>query len=71
MKVAWFPIVFLVCGIPWPGLVYSRVAGPLHLTTSKQVKIGVDLTYNNTDFWSAYITYEKQYAKSMNIKLIV
>ncbi len=29
MKVAWFPIAFLVCGIPWPPLVYSMVAGPL------------------------------------------
>ncbi|MGD0138785.1 MAG: exosortase/archaeosortase family protein [Tepidisphaeraceae bacterium] len=29
MKVAWFPIAFLVCGLPWPGLVYSRVAEPL------------------------------------------
>jgi exosortase len=29
MKIAWFPIIFLVCGIPWPGLVYSWVAGPL------------------------------------------
>jgi exosortase len=29
MKVAWFPIAFLVCGLPWPGLVYSKVAGPL------------------------------------------
>jgi len=29
MKTAWFPIAFLVCGLPWPGLVYSRVAGPL------------------------------------------
>jgi exosortase len=29
MKIAWFPIVFLVCAIPWPGLVYSWVAGPL------------------------------------------
>jgi simple sugar transport system substrate-binding protein/ribose transport system substrate-binding protein len=37
---------------------------------SKQIKIGVDLTYNNTDFWSAYITYEKQYAQSMHVKLI-
>jgi len=37
---------------------------------SPQVKIGVDLTYNNTDFWSAYITYEQQYAKSMRIKLL-
>lgn len=29
MKIAWFPIAFLVCGLPWPGLVYSKVAGPL------------------------------------------
>jgi exosortase len=29
MRIAWFPIVFLVCGLPWPGLVYSKVAGPL------------------------------------------
>lgn len=29
MKVIWFPIAFLVCAIPWPGLVYSWVAGPL------------------------------------------
>jgi exosortase len=29
MRVAWFPIAFLVCALPWPGLVYSKVAGPL------------------------------------------
>jgi exosortase len=29
MKIAWFPIVFLICALPWPGLVYSWVAGPL------------------------------------------
>jgi simple sugar transport system substrate-binding protein/ribose transport system substrate-binding protein len=57
-------------------LLMSMVAFIVPATTSvssastSQVKIGVDLTYNNTDFWSAYITYEKQYAKSMNIKLI-
>lgn len=31
MKIAWFPIVFLICGIPWPGLVYSWVASPLQV----------------------------------------
>ena len=36
----------------------------------KQIKIGVDLTYNNTAFWSAYVNYEQQYAKDMNIKLL-
>lgn len=29
MKIAWFPIAFLICAIPWPPLVYSRVASPL------------------------------------------
>jgi exosortase len=29
MKIAWFPIAFLICAVPWPGLVYSKVAGPL------------------------------------------
>jgi exosortase len=29
MKIAWFPIAFLVCGLPWPGLVYSKIAEPL------------------------------------------
>jgi exosortase len=29
MKFAWFPIVYLICGIPWPALVYSYIASPL------------------------------------------
>ncbi len=39
-------------------------------SASGQITIGVDLTYNNTAFWAAYINYEKQYAASMHIKLI-
>jgi ABC-type sugar transport system substrate-binding protein len=39
-------------------------------SSTGQVTVGIDLTYNNTDFWSAYINYEQQYAKQMNIKLI-
>jgi ABC-type sugar transport system substrate-binding protein len=38
--------------------------------SSGPIAIGVDLTYNNTDFWSAYVSYEQQYASSMGIKLI-
>jgi simple sugar transport system substrate-binding protein/ribose transport system substrate-binding protein len=30
----------------------------------------VDLTYNNTAFWAAYINYEQQYASQMHIKLL-
>jgi ABC-type sugar transport system substrate-binding protein len=37
---------------------------------SGQVAIGVDLTYNNTAFWSAYINYETQYAQQMHVKLL-
>src|SRR5207249_6413747 len=40
MKIAWFPIVFLVCAIPWPGLVYSWVASPLQALAA-QVSVGV------------------------------
>jgi ribose transport system substrate-binding protein len=37
---------------------------------SGQITIGVDLTYNNTAFWAAYINYQTQYAKQMHIKLL-
>jgi exosortase len=29
MKIAWFPILFLICALPWPGLFYSQIASPL------------------------------------------
>ena len=35
-------------------------------SASGQVTIGVDLTYNNTAFWAAYINYEQQYAQQMH-----
>jgi len=34
------------------------------------IKIGIALTYNNTPFWSAYISYEQQFAKQYGVKLI-
>jgi len=39
-------------------------------SSSGQVTIGVDLTYNNTAFWAAYINYEQQFAQQMHIKLL-
>jgi ribose transport system substrate-binding protein len=39
-------------------------------TAAAATPIGIALTYNNTAFWSAYITYESQYAKQMKIKLL-
>jgi simple sugar transport system substrate-binding protein/ribose transport system substrate-binding protein len=38
--------------------------------SSGPLPIGIDLTYNNTAFWAAYINYETQYAKQLHIKLI-
>ena len=35
MKIAWFPIAFLVCALPWPGLFYSKLAGPLQQLAAK------------------------------------
>jgi ABC-type sugar transport system substrate-binding protein len=35
-----------------------------------QTVIGVDLTYNNTAFWSAYINYQTQYAAQLHIHVI-
>jgi exosortase len=29
MRIAWFPIFFLICAIPWPQLMYSQIAMPL------------------------------------------
>jgi simple sugar transport system substrate-binding protein/ribose transport system substrate-binding protein len=39
-------------------------------SSGTQLTVGVALTLNNTDFWSAYIGYEKQYASQMGIKLL-
>lgn len=38
--------------------------------TGKQVTVGVALTYNDTAFWAAYLNYEGQYAKQLNVKVL-
>jgi ABC-type sugar transport system substrate-binding protein len=69
------PAVALVAsaGLLAVGVANSAAQRTAHKTArpaAGQTVIGVDLTYNNTDFWSAYINYESQYAKQMNIKLL-
>ena len=39
-------------------------------STTGSTAIGVDLTYNDTAFWAAYINYETQYAGQLHIKLL-
>src|ERR1035437_8199585 len=45
-------------------------SGGSSASSSGPVAIGLDLTYNNTAFWSAYINYETQYVKQLHIKLL-
>jgi simple sugar transport system substrate-binding protein/ribose transport system substrate-binding protein len=39
-------------------------------STTGSTDIGIDLTYNNTAFWSAYINYESQYAAQLHIHML-
>lgn len=48
----------------------SSSGSPSQSSSSGPVSIGVDLTYNNTAFWSAYINYETQYANQLHIKVL-
>jgi ABC-type sugar transport system substrate-binding protein len=38
--------------------------------SSKQVTVGVALTYNDTAFWAAYLNYETQYASQLHVKVL-
>lgn len=40
MKWAWFPCAFLFFALPWPGLFYQKVAGPMQVLAA-QVAVGV------------------------------
>ena len=43
MAIAWFPIVFLICAVPWPGLVYTKVAIPLQFVAAKVAVVVLNL----------------------------
>jgi len=59
MRIAWFPILFLACAIPWPGLMYSKIAMPLqqlaasaavatlNVTGVEAVRVGTKLIIGN------------------------
>jgi ABC-type sugar transport system substrate-binding protein len=51
----------------------SSSSNPTSTTTSggsKQVTVGVALTYNDTAFWAAYLNYETQYASQLHVKVL-
>ena len=43
MRIAWFPIVFLICALPWPELVYQMLAWPLQLLASKVAVVSLNI----------------------------
>ena len=44
MRIAWFPIAFLICALPWPGIVYSQVAMPLQHLAAQVAVVVLNLT---------------------------
>ena len=48
MRIAWFPIAFLVCALPWPGLVYSKVALPLQFLAAKVAVVVMNIAQVET-----------------------
>ncbi len=48
----------------------SGTSGSASSSSSAMTTIGVDLTYNDTAFWAAYINYETQYAQQLHIHLL-
>ena len=48
----------------------STSSGATAASSAGMTPIGVDLTYNNTAFWAAYINYENQYASQLHIRMI-
>lgn len=56
------------CSTTGPGS--SGSSGSKHISGNETFKLGVSLTFNNTDFWTSYISYEKQYATRYHAKLI-
>jgi exosortase len=44
MRYAYFPIVYLICGVPWPPLVYSYIASPLQTLAAKVAVVTLRFT---------------------------
>jgi ribose transport system substrate-binding protein len=65
LAVAAAGVLVAACSSTGPG-----GSGTTSKKSSGQITIGVDLTYNNTAFWAAYINYEQQYAAQMHIKML-
>jgi len=61
--------VLATVGMTMP-MVMSVGSTSASAASSGMIKVGVALSYNNTAFWSAYVSYEQQFAKQMGVDLI-
>ena len=61
--------VLATVGMTMP-MVMSVGSTSASAASSGMIKVGVALSYNNTAFWSAYVSYEQQFAKQMGVHLI-
>ena len=59
MRIAWFPIVYLVCAIPWPGLVYTKIAIPLQYLAAKVAVIVLNIAQVDAVVEGTRIVIEK------------
>ena len=65
--------ILVACGSSTPGTTTttgSTSSSGGTLASGASFKLGVSLTFNNTDFWTNYITYEKQFAAQYNATLL-
>ncbi len=61
MRIVWFPILFLLCAIPWPPTVYSQIASPLQVLAARLSVmvlqlIGIDASYGGTKIFIPQFT---------------
>ena len=61
-------LMLVACGSSTPSSSSSSGGGVLAANAS--FKLGVSLTFNNTDFWTNYISYETKFATQYNATLI-
>lgn len=64
MRIAWFPIVYLICAIPWPGLVYTKIAIPLQYLAAKVAVIVLNLAQVDSLVEGTRIVIEKSGGES-------
>jgi len=72
MKIAYFPILFLICALPWPGLFYSKLAMPLQdlaagVGVGVMQLIGVDASKEGTSIWLTFPPSTGKPAAAINV----